>query len=78
MEETANRAFPMRLWQHRSLLFRVLVPSIFFAAIHFAGEEVSFERSGVLLIAGITSSLAYALTGNIWLASGLHAGANIA
>jgi membrane protease YdiL (CAAX protease family) len=78
MEETANRAFPIRLWQHRSLLFRIIVPSIFFAAIHFAGEEISLERSGVLLIAGVTHSLAYVLTGNIWLASGLHAGANIA
>ena len=27
---------------------------------------------------GVTQALAYALTGNIWLASGLHAGANVA
>jgi membrane protease YdiL (CAAX protease family) len=78
MEETVNRAFPMRLWEHRSLLFRIIVPSIFFAAIHLADENVSFERFGILLIGGVTHSLAYALTGNIWFASGLHAGANIA
>lgn len=78
MEETANRAFPMRLWEHRSLLFRVVVPSIFFAALHFGGEPFAFDRAGILVMAGIVHSLAYALTGNIWLTSGLHAGANIA
>ena len=78
MEETVNRAFPMRLWEHRSLLFRILVPSIFFAAIHLADENISVARIGILVIAGVTHSLAYALTGNIWFASGLHAGANIA
>jgi hypothetical protein len=77
-EETANRAFPMRLWEDRPLWFRVLIPSIFFAAIHLAGEGFTFERIGILLMAGITQSLAYALTGNIWLCSGLHAGANLA
>jgi len=78
MEETANRAFPMRLWEHRSLLFRVLVPSIFFAAIHLADETFSLGRMGILLLGGITQSLAYALTGNVWLASGVHTGANLA
>jgi len=78
MEETASRAFPMRLWEHRSLLFRVVVPSIFFAALHFADEGFAFERAGILVMAGVVHSLAYTLTGNIWLTSGLHAGANIA
>jgi hypothetical protein len=32
----------------------------------------------MLLIAGVVQSLAYLLTGNIWLTSGVHAGANIA
>lgn len=78
MEETTSRAFPMRLWEHRSLTFRVIVPSIFFVAIHLVSEQFSLERASVLFMAGIIQSIAYALTGNIWFASGLHAGANIA
>ena len=78
VEEVANRAFPMRLWNHRSLLFRLLIPSIFFALIHLADEQFSFERTGILLAAGVIQSLAYALTGNIWFASGVHTGANYA
>ncbi len=78
MEETTARAFPMRLWEHRSLAFRIIIPSIFFVAIHLVSEQFSLERSGILLMAGIIQSIAYALTGNIWFASGLHAGANIA
>lgn len=78
MEETTNRAFPMRLWEHRSFVFRMIIPSIFFAALHLADEQFSLERIGVLFMAGLLQSIAYALTGNIWLASGLHAGANLA
>jgi membrane protease YdiL (CAAX protease family) len=78
MEETANRAFPMRLWEHRSLAFRLVVPSIFFIAIHIVSEPFSFERIGVLFVAGILFGIAYLLTGNIWLASGFHAGGNLA
>jgi membrane protease YdiL (CAAX protease family) len=78
MEETTHRAFPMRLWEHRSLAFRMIVPSLFFVAIHLVSEQFSLERSGVLFMVGIVQSIAYALTGNIWLASGLHAGANFA
>jgi len=77
-EEVANRAFPMRLWQNRSLAFRVIVPSLFFAAVHFAGEPFGVERALTLLAAGVTQSLAYALTGDVWLAAGLHFGANYA
>jgi membrane protease YdiL (CAAX protease family) len=78
MEETTFRAFPMRLWEHRTLAFRMIVPSIFFVAIHLVSEPFSLERIGVLFMVGILQSIAYALTGNIWFASGLHAGANIA
>jgi membrane protease YdiL (CAAX protease family) len=78
MEETANRAFPMKLWEHRSLAFRLVVPSIFFIAIHLVSEPFSFERIGVLFTAGLLFGFAYLLTGNVWLASGLHAGGNIA
>jgi membrane protease YdiL (CAAX protease family) len=78
MEETTSRAFPMRLWEHRSLAFRMIVPSAFFVAVHLVSEPFRFERIGVLFVAGLTLSMAYALTGNIWLASGIHAGANLA
>lgn len=78
MEETTSRAFPMRLWEHRSFAFRIIMPSIFFVGIHLVSEQFSLERAGVLFMAGILQSIAYALTGNIWFASGLHAGANVA
>ncbi len=78
VEEIANRTFPMRLWEHRSLLFRLIVPAVFFAAIHLAGEQFAFERVGLLLAGGIIHGLAYALTGNIWLTTGLHTGGNYA
>lgn len=78
MEETVNRAFPMRLWQHRAFLFRLAVPSVFFALIHLADESFRFERFAVLITAGIIQGISYALTGNIWFASGLHTGANLA
>jgi hypothetical protein len=78
MEETANRAFPMRIWQHRALLFRLLIPSLFFALIHLADEQFGFERFAVLIVAGVLQGIAYALTGNVWFASGLHTGANLA
>jgi membrane protease YdiL (CAAX protease family) len=78
MEETTSRAFPMRLWEHRSLAFRMIVPSIFFVAIHLVSEPFNFERIGVLFMAGIVLSIAYALTGNVWFASGVHTGANFA
>ncbi len=77
-EETANRAFPIRLWQDRSLLFRVIVPSIFFVAVHLVSEPFSLERAAVLLMAGILQSFAYLITGNIWFGTGIHTGANYA
>jgi membrane protease YdiL (CAAX protease family) len=78
MEEVTNRAFPMRIWEHRSLLFRLLVPAIFFAALHLADEQFAFQRVGTLFAFAVILGLAYALTGNIWLASGFHVGGNIA
>lgn len=78
MEETTSRAFPMRIWEHRSLAFRLLVPAVFFVSIHLISETFNIERVVVLLIASIVHGLAYALTGNIWLTTGLHWGANVA
>lgn len=78
MEEVTNRAFPMRLWDHRPLLYRLIVPAVFFAALHLAGEGFEFERAFVLVVFAVALGLAYALTGNIWLASGIHVGGNVA
>lgn len=78
MEEVTNRAFPMRIWEHRPLLFRLVVPAVFFAALHLADEQFSIERVGILFAFAVILGLAYALTGNIWLAVGLHVGGNIA
>jgi membrane protease YdiL (CAAX protease family) len=78
MEEVTNRAFPMRIWEHRPLLFRLLVPAVFFAALHLADEQFNIERVGILFAFAVILGLAYALTGNIWLASGFHVGGNIA
>lgn len=78
MEETVNRAFPMRIWENRALWFRLAAPSLFFALIHLADEQFSFERFMILIMAGILQGIAYALTENVWFASGLHTGANAA
>jgi membrane protease YdiL (CAAX protease family) len=78
LEETTNRAFPMRLWEHRSLAFRLVVPSIFFVALHLPNEPFSFVRIGVLFMMGLLLGIAYAFTGNIWFASGVHMGGNLA
>ena len=77
-EEVANRAFPMRLWRRRTLIFRLLVPSLFFAAAHLAGEPFAATRFALLVAGGVAQSLVYALAGNVWLPAGLHFGANFA
>ena len=78
MEETANRAFPLRIWEKRPLVFRLIVPSLFFALIHLADENFSYERLAILFAGGVIQSFAYLLTGNIWFTSGIHTGANFA
>lgn len=77
-EEVANRAFPVRLFSRRSLVFRLLVPSLFFAVVHLAGEPFAAGRFAALVAGGVAQSIAYALTGNVWLPAGLHFGANFA
>jgi membrane protease YdiL (CAAX protease family) len=76
-EEAANRAFPMQLMRRYSVVLQVLVPSVIFAAVHLADE--SFRPSAFLFrtVAGVVFSLCYALTRNIWLASGVHTGMNL-
>jgi Type II CAAX prenyl endopeptidase Rce1-like len=74
LEEITNRAFPMMLWRHTSLAFRMFVPSIFFAAQHLVDEPFNFVRFIYLVSLGVVLSAAYALTSNIWLGVGLHTG----
>lgn len=74
LEEVTNRAFPMMLWRHRSLAFRMFVPSVFFAAQHLIDEPFDLPRFVYLISLGVLLSAAYALTGNIWLGVGLHTG----
>lgn len=42
------------------ILFRIIVPSIFFVAIHLPTEQFGFERIGVLFMAGLLQGIAYA------------------
>ena len=78
VEEATCRAFPMQLWSRERLWFRVLVPALAFAAFHLIDEPFDggafFFRSS----AGVLFGLAYATTGNAWLAVGLHTGLNYA
>lgn len=74
LEEVTNRAFPMMLWRHRSLAFRMFVPSVFFAAQHLIDESFDLARFVYLISLGVVLSAAFALTGNIWLGVGLHTG----
>jgi membrane protease YdiL (CAAX protease family) len=78
VEEATSRALPMRLFAARSLPFRVVVPSLVFAALHLADESFDAGRFASRSLAGITLSLAYAATGNVWLAAGIHTGMNYA
>lgn len=74
LEEITNRAFPMMLWRHRSLAFRMFVPSLFFAAQHLVAEPFDLARFVYLISLGVVLSAAFALTGNIWLGVGFHTG----
>jgi membrane protease YdiL (CAAX protease family) len=78
MEEATSRAFPMQLLRARSILFRIVVPSVVFAAIHLADESFDLGAFYSRALAGVVFSTAYALSGNIWLAVGLHTGWNLA
>ncbi len=78
LEEGACRAFPMALWERYPLAIRILVPSIFFAALHLADERFDLLQFYERFMFGVVLSVAYALTSNIWLAVGLHTGINYA
>ncbi len=78
VEELTNRAFPMRLLVGRKLWLRCLLPSLVFALAHLADEPFRLGAFASRTLSGVTLSMAYAATGNIWLAAGVHTGINYA
>jgi membrane protease YdiL (CAAX protease family) len=76
VEEATSRAFPIQVLRRYSALFRIFVPTLFFAIIHLADEKFSVSAFYSRIVAGVALSLGYFATGNVWLASGLHTGWN--
>lgn len=76
VEETACRAFPMRLAADGGALLRVLGPALTFAAFHWIAEPIALVPFVSRTLTGVTLGLAYDATGDIWLAAGLHTGIN--
>lgn len=77
-EEITSRAYPMQLLREKALWMRIVLPSVFFAFTHLADERFQFPAFYERTIAGVVLSIAYAISGNIWLASGIHTGMNAA
>jgi membrane protease YdiL (CAAX protease family) len=77
-EEITSRAYPMQLFRDKALWVRIIIPSIFFATLHLADESFDLSAFYDRTIVGIVLGIAYAMTENIWLASGLHTGTNAA
>lgn len=78
MEEYASRAFPLALFHRSSLLVRIALPSLLFAAAHLAVEPFRLGAFYTRFLSGSVFSVAFLLTGNIWLAAGVHTGMNLA
>ncbi|NUP06301.1 MAG: CPBP family intramembrane metalloprotease [Polyangiaceae bacterium] len=78
VEEITSRGFPMQLWANRRLWYRALVPSLAFAVLHLVDEPFDPATFAFRVFAGVTLSMLYAATGNIWLAAGVHVGINAA
>ncbi len=76
MEEVCNRAFPLQLWRERGLAFRLIFPALMFAAMHLAVEPFNAQAFLSRTLAGLAFAALYLLTDNIWLAAGVHTGAN--
>jgi len=77
-EEIVSRAYPLRLFRRHRLAVRLLVPALFFAVLHLADERFSAGAFYARTIGGLAFGAGYAFTGDIWLASGLHTGWNLA
>lgn len=74
LEETTSRAFPARLFEDRSILFRVGLLAAFFALQHLVDEPFRVGRLLYLAGFGAILTVAYIWRGNIWLPLGLHSG----
>lgn len=77
MEEVSSRAVPLMLFRRHSIFFRIFVPALFFAALHLAAEPFRLSAFYNHVLAGAIFAVAYLMTRNIWLASGLHTGMNL-
>ncbi len=77
MEEISSRAVPVMLFRQHSILFRIFVPALFFAALHLAAEPFRLSSFCSHVVSGAVFAGAYLLTRNIWLASGIHTGGNL-
>lgn len=77
MEEVSSRAVPLMIFRRHSILFRIFVPALFFAALHLAAEPFRISSFYEHVLAGAVFAAAYLLTRNIWLASGVHTGMNL-
>lgn len=78
VEEVTSRAFPIRLFSEYGVWLRILLPSVLFAALHLVDEPFRAGPFAARTMAGVTLSIAYVTTGNIWLAAGIHSGINLA
>jgi membrane protease YdiL (CAAX protease family) len=78
MEEYASRAFPLALFRRSPILVRIVVPALFFAAAHLAAEPFRLAAFYIRFVNGAVFAVAFLLTGNVWLASGVHTGVNLA
>lgn len=74
LEETTSRAFPARLFEDRSLPFRVTLLAVFFALQHLVDEPFRIGRLLYLAGFGGILTVAYIWRGNIWPPLGLHVG----
>jgi len=78
MEEYASRAFPLALFRGSPRLVGIVVPALFFAAAHLAAEPFRLTAFYTRFVNGAVMAVAFLLTGNVWLASGVHTGMNLA
>jgi membrane protease YdiL (CAAX protease family) len=78
MEEYASRAFPLALFQASSLVVRIALPALLFAAAHLAVEPFRLPAFYTRFVSGAVLGVAFLLTRNVWLASGVHTGMNLA
>src|SRR5262249_16922986 len=78
VEEAMSRAFPMRLFYDRGIVFRVVLTSLVFAALHLADEGFRLDAFISRAMYAVPLALAYIATEDVWLSAGIHTGMNYA